>query len=491
MAASADRYARLALSGACLGALVVMLAKAGLALVSAHDLNHVSGVWLALAADAHAGLFYRAIAEGGEYGGTRYFPLLFLLIAGGMQLGLPAVAAGQAVGVLTGVLLAGGAFVFLRRLGTPRPLAVAGAILALAPYFVQQTLLAIRADALAAALALWGSAAVAARLGPGEARRWMLWATVAFTLAVAAKPTAGYAAVAGVLALAFAGRPRDAWLLLAACAGGWTVLLSVIWIGSEGRAPEAFAALALGGADPGALGPSLLLWPLRLLLSSYYVTAVVAFLAFALATRPRDLLRLPALLVAGAALAAAAALATPGTIATNQFVEPYVTAAVCIAWLSHVRFRFAGLLVVALLLAWAVSHEARQLAALHRDGAVAATRASRAAVVQAMRDCGEPILSESPLVPILAGRRPLLLDPFAFRVATLGQPGLTDELARRIASREFECIFLEYDPGDARGRGWYRNVSLGETVVDAVLGAYRYEGNAGGQRVYRRETRRH
>src|SRR5437763_15779846 len=77
-------------------------------------LNLVSGVWLALARDARDGVFYRALAGDGLYGGTRYFPLLFLTIAGFMRVGLSAMRAGQIASLLGGMSAAVGVFVYLR-----------------------------------------------------------------------------------------------------------------------------------------------------------------------------------------------------------------------------------------------------------------------------------------------------------------------------------------------------------------------------------------
>ena len=79
---------------------MLLLVHAWLALTSGDGLNSVSGVWLTLARDAREGVFYRALEASGQYGGTRYFPLLFLLIAALMRAGVPPVAAGHAVGLV-------------------------------------------------------------------------------------------------------------------------------------------------------------------------------------------------------------------------------------------------------------------------------------------------------------------------------------------------------------------------------------------------------
>ena len=61
---------------------VVLAVDAIVCLTSGTYLNLGSGVWLALARDTYDGVFYRPLWNGAEYGGTRYFPMLFVPIAG-------------------------------------------------------------------------------------------------------------------------------------------------------------------------------------------------------------------------------------------------------------------------------------------------------------------------------------------------------------------------------------------------------------------------
>lgn len=481
------RFVRVApIAGAALAS-IILLVQSWVALTSGYDVNLVSGVWLTLALDARDGLFYRALVQSGEYGGTRYFPLLFLLITGWMRAGISAIPAGQLASVLGGAVLATGAFRFLTRLGVARPLALSGSVLALAPYFVQQSIFAIRAEPLAAGLALWGASFVAERLGDGGRVRWALYAAAAFGLAAAAKPTSIYAGVAAMLALACAGRRRDAARLALLSVAAWGLLIAAIWIGSDGRAIESFRACALAGETPLELiSLGALLRPLQLVSASNYLTAVLTLVAAALIGSPGDALRLPGWLVILAALAAATALATPGTILVNQILEPYVAGALYLVWVAHtrVRLRTAGHVLVAALLVWASSYNARRVATLTRDDAGVKVSTERAALVAAVERCGRSLLAESPLVPILAGRRPILLDPFAFRVAAMKQPAMAEDLIARLRAREFACVVLEMDPESERGRGWYRNVHLGAPVIEALLKQYDYRESIGGRRFY-------
>ena len=71
----------------------VLFVDAAVSIYSGIYLNLGTGVWLALARDVHDGVFYRPIWNGVEYGGTRYFPMLFVPIGALMRLGVPAVTA--------------------------------------------------------------------------------------------------------------------------------------------------------------------------------------------------------------------------------------------------------------------------------------------------------------------------------------------------------------------------------------------------------------
>ena len=86
--------------GAVALTVVVLIADAIVSLRSGAYLNLGSGVWLALARDTSNGIFYRPLWNGAEYGGTRYFPMLFVSIAALMRLGMAAVSAGLTVSML-------------------------------------------------------------------------------------------------------------------------------------------------------------------------------------------------------------------------------------------------------------------------------------------------------------------------------------------------------------------------------------------------------
>lgn len=470
-------------------AICVWMAHAWLSLTSGYDVNLVSGVWLALARDLRDGIFYRDLIGPAGYGGTRYFPLFFALIAAFMSSGFEAVTAGLAASVTGGLVLVSAAYAFLRQLGLPRSAAIPVTVLATAaPYFIQQTVHSIRVEPLAAGLALWGLAAVAAaERQPTSSWRTMGIAALCFTLAVAAKPTSVYAPAGAILALAFAKRWTDAWRLVLLTGIGLVALLAGVERLSEGRFLAAVRATALAGETPGRmLSSGFMSRPVALIASSRILSAIFLLTAGALMASPSQWPRLPVVVLVLAAAATAAALASPGTILTNHIVDLYVVAVLFLGWSAYTRKRAGrlGAAALAVLLLWAAGQSAARAASIRRQAPVENLRNQQAALATAVeRHCAGPILAESPLVPILIGQTPTLLDPFAFRVIALRFP-VADDLTARVSQREFGCVVLEQDPNDPRGSGWYRNVHLGAAVIEAVLGHYEYRESVAGHRFY-------
>jgi hypothetical protein len=84
--------------------------------VGAGYLDCVSGIWLALGRDVDAGHFYRPLLSELGYGGTRYFPLFFLIIGAFLRLGAGILTAGWLTSALTAIILAAGMYRLVRRL---------------------------------------------------------------------------------------------------------------------------------------------------------------------------------------------------------------------------------------------------------------------------------------------------------------------------------------------------------------------------------------
>jgi hypothetical protein len=466
----------------------VLACDAAVSLSSGADLNLGSGVWLALARDIVDGVFYRPLWTGMEYGGTRYFPLLPLATAGLTRAGVPIVAAGLWVSMAGLAGLAVATLVLLRRLSVPWRLAALGAGLAVAPYFVHQTAFAIRSEPLAAAFAVLGMAVLAPLENQPKSSSRLGLAAGLFVCAFATKMTCVYAPVAVATALALAGRPAQGLKLAAMTAALGGLFFFGMNAASGGRALESFRACALAGSSIASFfGSSVLTRPLTLIGTSHLLTAVFLAAAVTLIARRGLWRRLPALYFIAASGITAVIFTSPGTILTSQILDAYVAAIVLLIVVvagARDRLRALGYAAVIALAVWAAVQNIVRLAGMIRNDVVRSSLDGRRDLLAAVARCDGPILSESSLVPILAGQRPVLLDAFAFHVVAENRPEVNRHLTDRVERREFACIILEQDPATARGAAWYRNVNLTESTVNAVLAGYVYDRTAAGQRFY-------
>jgi hypothetical protein len=303
------------------------------------------------------------------------------------------------------------------------------------------------------------------------------------------KITCVYAPAAATMALLFARRPAAAIKLGTLTAAGALLALGMVHVVSEGRALESFRACALAGSSLlSLLSPVAVTRALQLIGTSHLLTVVFVLVALALLAAPRTLVTLPVLYLLSASAITAVIFTSPGTILTSQIVDAYVAAVVVltISIGSQVGAgRVAGFAVLTALTLWTAGQNVARTATMIEQGAIRSGRQERQQLIAAVNECSGSLISESPLVPILADQRPVLLDPFAFHVVSLNRPEVGRDLVERIRRREFACLILEQDPATPRGHAWYSNVNLTEAVRDAILESYRYDRTVAGQRFYR------
>ena len=468
---------------------VVLVVDSIVSVASGAYLNLGTGVWLALARDTYDGVFYRPLWNGAEYGGTRYFPMLFLLIAALMRAGMAAIPAGLTVSLVGLIMLAAAVAILLKRLAVPSMLAALGTALTVAPYFIHQTAFAVRCEPLAAAFAVLGLAVLVPLDARAESTRRVLLAAALFVCAFMTKVTCVYGPAAAVLALLLAGRRRAALKLGAATAAGAVLFLVAMDLASHGRAIESFRACALAGSSISSLfTPQAVTRLVTLIGTSHLLTVVFLLATAAIAVSRRVFFQLPVLYLLAAAGITAVIFTSPGTILTSQIVDAYVAAIVVLTTTTAAqsgRLRSAGYVVLVGLTMWTAAQNLVRVSSMIAQGAARSGRDARQALIAGVNACEGTLLSESPLIPLIAGRRPILLDPFAFHVVALNRPEIGNDLVERLRRREFACVVLEQDLESPRGRAWYTNVNLTKGVMDAVLQHYALDRTIAGERFLR------
>lgn len=421
------------------------------------DLDNEGGIWTTMAQDASDGMLYRPLVSDLGYGGTRYAPLHALLHARLMKAGIDPVTGGFLLGVAATAFVMGGFYVLLRRLEVPASFAVLTACFFLAPYCVRSGILSIKADLLAAGLDVWGLAAVTFLSGgsialPGAfpaarpAARWwpaMLLAAVCFVLAAMSKVTIVFGIASAFVWLLMRGEKKKAISLAAVFALG--VLLAVLAVqwASDGRAVAVFRACASAAGGwhrlakaPAGFFPAVFSHDKAV--GGFWVTAILL-----LAAR-RQWTGLPTILLIFTSVGTLVLFGTRG-IDINHLIDLYLASLLLLA----VQFRTgrAARIVVPLVMSAMVIHAATSCL---REAKQMRVEKRRQVMEAILIDAGKsglkgPMLAENPMLPILAGDRPYMLDAFMLSVIDLRYPQVDQRLTDDLVHQRFSAVIITAD----------------------------------------------
>jgi hypothetical protein len=458
--------------------LLALASAAGLAILHAADLfraDSASGVWLGLAYYVNHGVLYPPLEADGCYGGARYMPLSFCLHALLAKGTGEYLVSGHFLNALSVLLLLSGVFAAVLQTTRSRLLAISFASLPLAMNSGLLALLNVRGDALAAALSVWGLV-LTRRTTPGALSN--LPAAVLFAAALMTKFTA--VAGFGAAALLLTGwRRRLAFVLQVAVVT--LIALAAVQYLSDGRF---FANLSNTGSGGIGWGDVVLALPRLLILMimdpAACLLSCAALLALIRNVRKGDV-RAWDWYFFLSFLVLIAVNCSPG-IYINHLVEIEAAGLVVLsrAW-ADLRSespaeesplaRWLPRIIFLVLVAGAVRHGWTWLASWRDAGR------NPEAVVEALPP-GAAVLSDDATAPVVAGRRPVVLDPFAFRV--LAERGVIDArpLAARVSNREFAVIILS-ERIDVPDSFLYPKLFFGAEVTEAIRGAYRFERRVG------------
>lgn len=405
-----------------------------------------AGAFLTLAIDLTHGIFYRPLLDEAGIGGTRYFPLVFVINAWLIRTGLNPVTAGRLIAVISAGALIWAALRVLEELDVPRAWARALAPLTLCSSPGVFALTTIRGDLLPAALDLWG--VVFAIRALRRDRLVDVGASIVFfVLAILAKASAAYAMAAMALALVLNGRPRRALMLAAGTLLAAAILLVLANVASDGRMLESMRACMFGGGLSNTL---------RAPMSAVYVlirqdplcSLLLIFFFVSLLNLPWDGWKEPLTCLALASLAMTVFLfASPG-VDINHLLDFYVVTTLFIGY-QIVRGRlFPALATRAIAVGVAFTMFAAYLDLRHSmlDGEIS-HRAAVRALVRHVRIDGKPILASDGFIPSVEGERSFMLDNWMFQMLRKGDPRFDAALQTKLAQRYFGAVVLQTDTG--------------------------------------------
>lgn len=472
------------LIGASIVISAILLARVVLNFRNQYFLTHVEGVWLTCAYDFLHGVFYRPLFSSLGYGGTRYFPLYFVLVAALSKIFGSLETSALAVSLASVILICYAVYRFLQRSGVGPVLSWAGVTSILAVTTTQQALLGAKGDTLAALLNLLG---LVLCLRPEISRAALYLAAFFFTLAFATKLTSVFGVAAVVLGWWFAKRHRDALQLAAATACGCLVVLGTMYFASHGRVFAIFRACASGG---GSLSYKLQA-PVHFLSKAFDVDPVfVLFLVPAAALGwtafKNSKTEILPLYFALALLVTVVIFSSPG-IGVNHLLDLDVAAVllliISISRLPAAAEVGAGILAFTLLVAIAPT-----ATGLHGDlGRRSFPRDVREVLDRIPGPASandKPILAENPMVVLKSGKSPYVLDPFMFRILAATHPELTSPFWEKMKHRGFSAVVLQYDPRSAEGQAWYTRTHFGGEFLDDLDANYAFGYSVGQMLVY-------
>jgi hypothetical protein len=407
------------------------------------ELHPTSGTWIATASDASHGLLYRPLDSPLGYGGTRYGPVRTLAQAFLLRAGMGPIHSTFFVGIASMALLLTATFFLMRQMQTPPAFAAALTCTLLAAGGARLAFLAGLSDVLAAGLNFSGLIAINSLVAdPSRPRKilTLLIASTLFVLAAFTKITSIFGITAAFFWLLLKGRRRPAFQLAMIFLAEVFVAFLVTEYDSDGRFLSVFRASALAGGNLSGLAgaPDIFfgkLFRADPIAGGFWMAGVTA----ALFVRPR--MQLSTLLLIITTLATIPIFGTPGTD-INHLLDLEVASLLCVAvWFNSGRVIATmpvALVIVATLCACQMC--VREAGGIERDSP---RRQALAALTDAAKSSATgPLLSENPLLPVLAGERPYLLDGFMFAGFTAKDPDLASHMFDDLDHQRFRAVIL-------------------------------------------------
>jgi len=447
------------------------------------SLDHVSGAWIGLAMDLKDGIFYRPLySDEIGFGGTRFFPLFFslhaLLI---LFFGIP-LTSGHIVSIFSGLLLFVACFVIFRQMKINFFIIFGLLTLLLSVSSIQLGLTTIRADILPVALNIIGIAFVLSKLSK---KYKIIFASVFFTLAFSAKMTAINGILAVFLWLIFNKRIKEAFSILLFTSIGYILFLAILYFGTSGRIISIFVSCSSGGANLLTVIKAPILFLINAakfdwacLLLSLWILYSISWRKISPKTNLFFIFWLSSIIIT------TFIFGSPGTN-YNHLVD-VSTASILLAGsliyqnISQIKKSF--IYFFSIIIVFSIIYNVIFLRPLLMDEKKHINKHYPAKIVNLCAQDDALVLSEDPMLPILANKRPYLLDPFMLRLVLLKDTNIRLLTLDSIDQKKYSAIIFIYDP--LIDIEWYSNTHFGYEFIQKVIQNYRVGMKYGNNVVY-------
>lgn len=455
-----------------LTATLILLLIIFLTILSQSGLNHVSGSWTALAVDLKNGIFYRPLfSEIIGSGGTRFFPLFFILHSILLHIINSPIISGHIINLLSGILLFSGLFYLLKIFGTKPLIGLSMLLLLLSTNTVLNGLQNIRGDILPVAFTLWGIAIYFSKL---KQKRKMIITSFLFILAFATKVTAVNGFLALAIYLYFNDQKAEFSSLLKFVLSGYGIVLLAIQLFASGNFFSEFFSTSPGGMSAYSIikTPATLA---RVLFLSDPVLLLILVVTFILIIFKNVNIKksLPVLFLLTSGIITVSIFSSPG-INFNHFID-VATASVFIIGYSFQKFnadeKRKGIIVYFFVIILIISFDASKLKK-EWDFYRHQGKRYKPRNIELIRSVKGEILSENPYYSILTEKHVYVLDPFMLRLIQRKDKHVQGTFLKKIRNREFSLIVLKQK---AEKSLWYKKMHFGNEIIEEIYKKYQLQ----------------
>jgi len=463
-----------------MGCSAIVITKAIYSIIIGSSLNLVSGSWIGLAMDLSDGIFYRPLfSEAIGYGGTRFFPLYFSIHALLIKLfGMPIVS-GHIVSICSGILLFSACFILFRQMKVKLIIAFILLSLLLSTSTIQLGLSTIRADILPVALNIIGIAFI---LSNYSTKYKIILASIFFTLAFSAKVTAIHGILSVFLWLILTKRIKEALCVLLFTFMGYILFFSVLYLGTSGRIISIFSSCASGGADLLTAIKAPIRFLKKVIKNDPICFLFSLWILFVSWKNKKDLVtNLFFIFWLVTIVITVFIFGSPGT--NYNHLADFSTASIL---LIGSMWSFSKLPItkyfcmICIIISIAYNLLSVKLVFAGEDDHMGIRYPKE--IIDVIRQNDAEVISENPMLPIIANKQPYLLDPFMFRLIFLKDENFRFSAINSINQKKYSAIIFMYDPLiDVK---WYSDAHFGYDFIQAVIKNYKIGFKCGNYIVY-------
>jgi len=430
-----------------IGCLCIIIFKLFYTILYGYTLNHVAGTWITLALDLSEGMFYRPLfTENIGFGGTRFFPLFFSLHALLIKLfGMP-ILSGHIISLFSGLLLFGACFIVLRQIKINAVMVIGLLTLLFSESSIQLGLTTVRGDILPVALNILGIACIS---NDDNTKYRILIASAFFVLAFSAKVTAINGILSVILWLIFNRKIKEALMITTFTSIGYILFLGILYLGTSGRIITIFSACSSGGADLNTVLKAPIIF-IKLITRRDLICLLLLMWAFVVAYKHKKSLVNNVFFIFWfiSIINTIVIFGSPGTD-YNHLVDISTASVLLIGSkgsfsksLNNRMQIHSFIIFVSICIICNLASSKSILA--DKDNRMAKRYPKE--IIDLIREDDATIIAENPIFPLIADKRPYLLDSFMLRLIILNNDDIRSLTFNNINQKKYSAIIFDKNP---------------------------------------------